>query len=114
MSIRKGNITTKEIENVTPYLSDIKGFPVQCPGMGFIANSHHAIIIVSDITGKMYGILEATRSFTNSGVVEIINLWETSSQYGSFESEYRLSKRYNEDEVKAAFAEAKKLMEDVE
>lgn len=26
MSIRKGPITTKEIDNATPYLSDIKGF----------------------------------------------------------------------------------------
>ena len=49
MSIRKGPITTKEIDNATPYLSDIKGFPIQCPGIGFYTTNHHAILVVSDI-----------------------------------------------------------------
>lgn len=44
MAVRKGLITTKEIDNATPYISDIKGFPIQCPGIGFYTTNNHAII----------------------------------------------------------------------
>lgn len=58
MEVSKGIITTKEIDNATPYLSDIKGFPIQCPGIGFYITSHHAILVVSDINGTKYSILK--------------------------------------------------------
>lgn len=114
MSIRKGPITTKEIDNATPYLSDIKGFPIQCPGIGFYTTSHHAILVVSDINGTKYSIIEAVRSFTTAGSVEIIGLWEASSLDGSPTPEYRFNKVYSEDGVKEAFAKAKALMEEAD
>ena len=107
MAVRKGIITTKEIDNATPYLSDIKGFPIQCPGIGFYTTSHHAILVVSDINGTKYSIIEAVRSFINEGFVEIIGLWEASSQDGSYTPE-----TYSEDEVKEVFAKVKALMEE--
>ena len=109
MSVRKGIITTKEIDNATPYLSDIKGFPIQCPGIGFYTTSHHAILVVSDINGTKYSIIEAVRSFINEGFVEIIGLWEASSQDGSYTPE-----TYSEDEVKEVFAKVKALMEEAD
>ena len=109
MAVRKGIITTKEIDNATPYLSDIKGFPIQCPGIGFYTTSHHAILVVSDINGTKYSIIEAVRSFINEGSVEIIGLWEASSQDGSYTPEI-----YSEDEVKEVFAKVKALMEEAD
>ena len=109
MEVRKGIITTKEIDNATPYLSDIKGFPIQCPGIGFYTTSHHAILVVSDINGTKYSIIEAVRSFINEGFVEIIGLWEASSQDGSYTPE-----TYSEDEVKEVFAKVKALMEEAD
>ena len=109
MAVRKGIITTKEIDNATPYLSDIKGFPIQCPGIGFYTTSHHAILVVSDINGTKYSIIEAVRSFINEGFVEIIGLWEASSQDGSYTLE-----TYSEDEVKEVFAKVKALMEEAD
>lgn len=109
MAVRKGIITTKEIDNATPYLSDIKGFPIQCPGIGFYITSHHAILVVSDINGTKYSIIEAVRSFINEGFVEIIGLWEASSQDGSYTPE-----TYSEDEVKEVFAKVKALMEEAD
>ena len=114
MAVRKGLITTKEIDNATPYLSDIKGFPIQCPGIGFYTTSHHAILVVSDINGTKYSIIEAVRSFINEGFVEIIGLWEASSQDGSYTPEYRFNKTYSEDEVKEVFAKVKALMEEAD
>ena len=92
MSIRKGIITEREIENATPYLSDIEGFPCQCPGIGFYATSHHAIIVACNVNGTKYGIIEAARKFTNNGFVEIIGLSERSSQDGSYDPDYCFSK----------------------
>lgn len=109
MEVCKGIITTKEIDNATPYLSDIKGFPIQCPGIGFYTTSHHAILVVSDINGTKYSIIEAVRSFINEGFVEIIGLWEASSQDGSYTPE-----TYSEDEVKEVFAKVKALMEEAD
>lgn len=109
MEVRKGIITTKEIDNATPYLSDIKGFPIQCPGIGFYTTSHHAILVVSDINGTKYSIIEAVRSFINEGFVEIIGLWEASSQDGSYTPE-----TYSEDEVKEVFAKVKALIEEAD
>lgn len=109
MEVSKGIITTKEIDNATPYLSDIKGFPIQCPGIGFYITSHHAILVVSDINGTKYSIIEAVRSFINEGFVEIIGLWEASSQDGSYTPE-----TYSEDEVKEVFAKVKALMEEAD
>lgn len=114
MSIRKGIITEREIENATPYLSDIEGFPCQCPGIGFYATSHHAIIVACNVNGTKYGIIEAVRSFTTAGSVEIIGLWEASSLDGSPTPEYRFNKVYSEDEVKEVFAKAKALMEEAD
>ena len=114
MSIRKGIITEREIENATPYLSDIEGFPCQCPGIGFYATSHHAIIVACNIDGTKYGIIEAARKFTNNGFVEIIGLSERSSQDGSYDPEYCFSKTYSEDEVKEVFAKVKALMEEAD
>ena len=114
MSIRKGPITTKEIDNATPYLSDIKGFPIQCPGIGFCTTSHHAILVVSDLNGTKQSIIEAVRSFIAEGSIEIIGLWEASSQDGSYTPEYRFNKVYSEDGVKEAFTKAKALMEEAD
>lgn len=114
MAVRKGLITTKEIDNATPYLSDIQGFPIQCPGIGFYTTSHHAILVVSDINGTKYSIIEAVRSFITGGAVEIIGLWEASSQNNSYDIEHCFNKTYSEDEVKEVFAKVKALMEEAD
>ena len=114
MAVSKGIITTKEIDNATPYLSDIKGFPIQCPGIGFCTTSHHAILVVSDLNGTKYSIIEAVRSFINEGFVEIIGLWEASSQDGSYTAEYRFNKTYCEGEVGGGYAKVKALREEAD
>lgn len=114
MAVRKGLITTKEIDNATPYISDIKGFPIQCPGIGFYTTNNHAIMVVSDISGTTYSIIEAVRSFINEGFVEILGVYAMSAQDGAFGPEYFFNRTYSEDEVKEAFAKAKALMEEAD
>ena len=69
---------------------------------------------MSDLNGTKYSIIEAVRSFIAEGSIEIIGLWEASSQDGSYTPEYRFNKTYREDEVKEVFAKVKALMEEAD